>query len=236
VQGRTLREVPWSTKIQPRQLKRKFLKTLKTMTSLTKPEDVLLVFLCGYGAEDYSNKGSVEIGESRFGVPKLLFPMEVLRIIAGCVGRTTVIVNSCYSGFWLEEARMSTLDGVTIITGGTREEEIHAYSMSGSYKARGGYFINSLAAALYRQHGLHFPRQKVLQSGSGVYTEIFPPPHNIDIARVNAPPQKEWHNLQELVQQISDEMNTQREVMSHPQVMNPGESSCTQFFGVGPDE
>jgi hypothetical protein len=176
VQGQTLREVPWSTKIQPRQLKRKFLKTLKTMTSLTKPEDVLLVFLCGYGAEDYSNKGSVEIGESRFGVPKLLFPKEVLRIIAGCVGRTTVIVNSCYSGFWLEEARMSTLDGVTIITGGTREEEIHAYSMSGSYKARGGYFINSLAAALYRQHGLHFPRQKVLQSGSGVYTEIFPPP------------------------------------------------------------
>jgi hypothetical protein len=90
-----------------------------------------------------------------------------------------LIVNSCIGGFWIEEARRLCLggeNGLTIIAGGRSDEMSYAHSISGSGKARGGYFVNALTAALYRQYGLFFFRgQRSSSLGPGMFTRPYSP-------------------------------------------------------------
>jgi hypothetical protein len=150
-----------------------------------------------------------------------------------------LIVNSCIGGFWIEEARRLCLggeNGLTIITGGRSDEMIYAHSISGSGKARGGYFVNALTAALHRQYGLFFSaaRDPPAWARECLQGHIHRENHRHCAERRSAPDRVgRLGNLGSGNGQTNGP-SAYGAIISHPQVSSIGGMLCTEAFGVQP--
>lgn len=115
---------PWFTMVEARKLKNRFLLALRHMVEFTKTDGMLIVCINGHGFQDYGSEGAIEVGWRWIGHPRLLQCQEVLSIIKRCSGRTTLIINACFAGHWVERAVSLGLDSgrVAIVTSGGMEE------------------------------------------------------------------------------------------------------------------
>ena len=214
----------WLTTVKARRLKSRFLEELSRMAEFSKSGDMLIVCINTHGTREYGMEGAVQIGHKWMGHTRWVECREVLRIIKRCLGNTTLIVNACYSGYWVDAAFDLGLDSgrVTVITGSGRMGEIHSHSLSGSGKFRGGYFLNNLVARLYKEYSLFFPRPSILRDGLNIeyYTPF--PDSNLDIVRITNPIRVTRSNLKSVMDDICQDMGVLR-----------GEHSTPELFGGG---
>ena len=118
----------------------------------------------GHGDSGYGYEGAIEVGHLWLQRIRHLPRQDDLVNILSCAGGTTLIVNSCFAGYWVKCALSRGLDSgrATIVAGGGRQE-IYSHYLSGSGNFRWGYFLNNLAARLYKEYALFFPRPMKLQ-------------------------------------------------------------------------
>jgi hypothetical protein len=223
----------WATKEKRRKLKKRFLEEVKHFVQKTEFGDRLLISITGHGTDAEGHVGSVSIGQRSIGVHTWLSPQEFLPLVASCKSEVTLIINSCFSGAWVDEAYRLKLvppkgcdtvpriwSGISILAGGKRDEYIHSFSYSGSKKARCGYFMNTLAGKIYEEFGILFPRPTVIPpevanspSDETMYVEVFPN-HNIGVI-VNAK-RISWKSLPLLIEHIKNDMRILRGIQSRP--------------------
>ena len=129
----------------------------------TRPSEMLIVSIHGHGNSGYGYEGAIKVGHLWLRRIRHLPCQDVLGVILSCAGRTTLIANSCFAGYWVKCELSRGLDSgrATIVVGGGREE-IYSHYLSGSENFRWGYFLNNLAARLYKEYAL-FPCPMVLQ-------------------------------------------------------------------------
>ena len=93
----------FSLYVEPQKIKKRFLEIVQDYASATTRGDRLLIIISGHGERGIGLEGAVNVGCKQNGGPKRLMPREILQLLAGCLGDVTIIVNSCYSGHWVEE-------------------------------------------------------------------------------------------------------------------------------------
>lgn len=224
-------------------LRKTFLDLLMDFTLATEPDDRLIVLISGHGYHDFGCEGGIHIGISSTSTAKLLLPEDVFKILKFTSGHTTLIVNSCHSGFWVSklEAR-NTLDGglrnLTIITRSDETGEIESHSQSGSGKYRGGFFVNCVVGRILREFGIHLPHPPVLipdttnipPRGPPSYEKIFPD-HNVGEVRLR---RRLFSTVKDIIDDTTREMSTLRGTL--PPVMMTGvNGTASHTFGLGTD-
>lgn len=162
----------------------------------------------------------------------------MLKFIERCTGETTLIVNACFSGHWVDAAVEAELDSgrVTLITGSGKGEEIHSHSISGSGRFRGGYFLNNLVARLYKEYALFFPRPPILQDGRDIhFHRPFP---NSNVNRTANPDRCLRSNLGSIMDDIRHDMAELRGVHSTPEFFGGGGgvSDALTTFGIADND
>lgn len=110
-----------------------------------RPEDLLVVLITGHGDDDSRPHGHVRVGQTAIlHTPRLLSLKDVFNVTAKILGYTTVVVNSCFWGIWVQYTNKFVSGSTTlVISRALGIEEIHSFSESGSGRFRGGFFGNS---------------------------------------------------------------------------------------------
>lgn len=72
---------------------------MQDYASATTRGDRLLIIISSYGECVIGLRGAVNVGYTQNGDSRRL----ILQLVAGCPGGVTIIVNICYSGYWVEE-------------------------------------------------------------------------------------------------------------------------------------
>lgn len=155
----------WATTVPKEKLKDEFLATIKRMAGENGDNDRLVIVIAGHGAES----GAVALGEYRHLLrpahPALLHPVEVFDLLrpGETKGEATIVVNSCHSGRWIQEAYAAGLGseqrnmGVTLVVRSVPEGPIHTFDASTSFHFWGGHLTNVLADRLLRAFCQRFP-------------------------------------------------------------------------------
>ena len=229
--------VCWATHVPQKHLKARFLEALSTGVQATTPVDHLIVIIVGHGADD----GSVGIGEhrrlQRNRYPRLLRPEEVLDRVRDCQGPVTLIVNTCHSGRWAEQATTLGLAGaeskITILTRCQAQDEIWSLMESESMCMRGGYFINCLTGQFYGEYALLLPRPVQIE---GQAVQRFGAT-NLTGDTVASASRKKTTGLNLLMKETNEDMQALTTGISPPTLAPPGRcATATIFFGVRSDQ
>lgn len=223
----------WWMKVPQKDLKTTFLGTLSSSIQATRPDDRLVVIIVGHGAES----GDVGVGEDRvlqrIRCPRLLRPEEVLCRIRDCQGAVTLIVNTCHSGRWAEQAAMLGLandkSNISILVRCQAESEIWSHKESESMCTRGGYYINCLTGQFYQEYDLFLPRPVQVEGEDVVRFRAT----NLTPETVASAARTRITGLNILMEETKEDMLTLTTGVSPPNLAPPGEgASATLFLGV----
>ncbi|KAF8526419.1 hypothetical protein BDD12DRAFT_870727 [Trichophaea hybrida] len=156
---------PWMRQVTAGDLRKVFIDSIGDVVEKCSTDDLLVVIITGHGDDDSRRHGHVRVGQSTImHTRRFLSPKDVFDVTAKNMGYTTVVVNSCFSGIWVEYAnRFVDKTTTLVISRALGTDEIHSFSESGSGRFRGGFFGNCFVNRLYREYDLHFPRPAVTE-------------------------------------------------------------------------
>jgi len=157
-------------------LKRTSLASLQQAAARSSKSDRILVLINGHGIfHDVQNQvpGSIGIGNNVVGTAQYLSPLDVVTALRGTKADITVILNSCYSGQWVNAAQLCNM---TILARCSDTGEVLSFPASHSGQYRGGFFPYYFGDRLYNEYGPFFPRPPILQAagGSHRFVDAFP--------------------------------------------------------------
>jgi len=155
---------PLFRQIQDGSLKAAFLGEINSVFSAAEDGDQILLIVNGHGNDEENSFGGVEVDVGG-PAPSYLMPSDVLSLIPADRGLSiTIIVNSCFSGKWVEVATdMGVSERVILVTRCDTDWEILSFPEDATRRVCGGYFGNFLVNEFYREYGYHFPRPAVFQ-------------------------------------------------------------------------
>ena len=155
-------------KFKFKERKLQFLTAISSAVSRSSCSDRLVIIICRHS----NSNGVIEMGNHRQLFTggrhdKVIRPEDVFDLLRPThfKGEATIIVNSCHAGVWADRARFHGLDalvnGLTVVTRCSADEELLSYPSSASNRFRGGYFCNSVGNAISNQFGVGLPRARL---------------------------------------------------------------------------
>jgi len=170
----TSNSTPLFRQIPDSSLKATFLAEINSVFSAAEDGGQILLTVNGYGSNEGDSFGGVEIDVGG-AAPTYLRPSDVFCLIPADRNlNITIIINSCFSGKWVEVATDMGISGqIILITRCDTDSEILAFPEDATRRTCGGYFGKFLVNEFYREYGYHFPRPPIFQGVTGDGREIY---------------------------------------------------------------
>lgn len=221
---KTSESPPLFRQIPDSNLKAAFLGEINGVFSAADDGDQILLIVNGHGSDENNSYGGVEIDVGG-ATPSYLMPTDVLRLIPVEKNlNITIIINSCFSGKWIEVATaMGISERIILVTRCDTDSEILAFPEDATRRTCGGYFANFLVNEFYREYGYHFPRPAILQGitqdGTEIYDSCFPNTNLTHISTLASPPQRILQRtFADLITSLTSDLRLLSSILPTPQI------------------
>ena len=165
----------WIQAVDKGNLKTIFLDSIRSAFSEASPGDHVLIIITGHGLDEFNETcGYIEFGEVD-GELVHMSPEEIMSLISHPEVKTTLIVNSCFSGNWVSaKEKFTPSANLAIVARSDEFQEILSFPKDVENRNCGGWFANFLTGEFYQELGLLLPRPSVLDQYAQAYIEHFP--------------------------------------------------------------
>jgi hypothetical protein len=215
-------------------LKKIFLASLQQVAARSSKGDRILVLINGHGIFDTPESevpGSIEIGMNDARKFRYLSPVEVFTALRHTEADITVVLNSCYSGCWVNRARPPS--NMTILARCNDTGEVLSFPASFSEQYRGGFFPYYFSDRLYNEYGLFFPRPPILQvTGGSEHFVAASPATNLSRDSMYAQRQQ-FSEMRDIVSDLAKKLHTAGVLDAEPRLLDRSRGYGTALIGVG---
>jgi hypothetical protein len=223
----------WVEHVTVVNLKRTFLTSLQQAAARSSKGDRILVLINGHGIPTIPGsevRGGVEIevnGARKF---RYLSPVDVFTALRDTEADITVILNSCYSGCWVDRARPPS--NMTILARCKDTGEVLSFPASFSGQYGGGFFPYYFSDRLYNKYGLIFPRHPILQvtGGSEHFVAASPATNLSNNSRYNR--RQQFSVMRDIVSDLANNLHTAGVLNALPRLLDRSHGYGTALIGV----